>query len=80
MDSTIGSQHTAEKEVAEEGGIYNTTVRGYFNGNLSNLRRCLNRTIWFISETFYCAVIQVVLLFDAETWVLLVPMAQTRLG
>ena len=52
---------TAEKEGAKEGGIYNRTVRGYFNRRLPNGRRCLKRTILFCNvctkfnkKAYYC--------------------------
>ena len=45
--STIGSQHTAEKEGAREGGRYNRTTGGYCKGRLPNGKRCLKRTHWF---------------------------------
>ena len=35
-DSTIGSQHTYEKEGSKEGGIYIRTIIVYCNGILSN--------------------------------------------
>ena len=35
---TIRYQHTSEKEVAKEGGIYNRTVRVYCNIKLPNVR------------------------------------------
>ena len=38
VDSTIGSQHTTKKEGAKEGGIYNSTVRGYCNRRLPDMR------------------------------------------
>ena len=45
VDSTIGSQHTAEKKGAREGGRYNRTTRGYCNGRLPNGNILLKRTI-----------------------------------
>ena len=39
--STIGSQHTSEKEGAKYGGIYHCTVRGLFSGMLPNGSICL---------------------------------------
>ena len=61
VTSTIGSQHTSEKEEAREGGIYNRNNRGYFNGRLTNGKRFLNRTILFCNrhtsfnrKTYYC--------------------------
>ena len=50
--STIGSQHTSEKEGAKEGGRYNRAVRGYCNGKLHNGRIYLKRTLWFYN---FCA-------------------------
>ena len=59
--STIGSQHTAEKEIAKKRGRYNQTVRGYYNGRLPNGRRCLKRTLLFCNgctkfnkKAYYC--------------------------
>ena len=46
-ESTIGFQHTAEKEGVKEGGRDNRTVRGYCNGRLPNGEGCLKRTLWF---------------------------------
>ena len=47
VDPAIGSQHAAEKEGAKEGGRYNMTARGYYNGRLPNGRIFLKRTLWF---------------------------------
>ena len=59
--STIGSQHTAEKEGAREGGRYNRAVRGYCNGRLPNGKSCLKRTLRFYNgctrfnkKTYHC--------------------------
>ena len=38
VESTIGYQHTDEKEGSKEGERYNRTVRGYCNGRLPNER------------------------------------------
>ena len=46
-ESTIGSWHTSEKEVAKEGGIYNSNVGGYCNISFPNVMRCINITLWF---------------------------------
>ena len=48
-DSTIGSQHTHETEVAKEGGGYNITDRGYYSRRLRNGIIYLNITFfWWI--------------------------------
>ena len=45
VTSTIGSQHTTEREEAREGGRYNRIFRGYCSGSLPNRKRCLKRTL-----------------------------------
>ena len=47
VTSTIGSQHTAEKEGAREGGRYNRTTIDYCNGGLPNGKRCIKRNLVF---------------------------------
>ena len=54
VGSTIGSQHTDEKEGSEDGKRYKSTVRGYCNRMLPNGRRQIGRTIWFCSGCTKC--------------------------
>ena len=61
VTSDIGSQHTAEKEGAREGGRYNRTTGCYWNDRLPNGNRFLKRTHWFFNgcamfnkKTYYC--------------------------
>ena len=62
VDTTIGSQHTAVKEEAREGGRYNRAVRGYCDVSLPNGNICLSRYICFYDGfiirfkriTYYC--------------------------
>ena len=56
------------------------------NSKVRKVWGCLRKILWregaksAISAKFYCAVIQAVLLFGAETWLLLAPMAQRLEG
>ena len=62
VDTTIGSQHTAVKEEAREGGKYNRAVRGRCDVRLPNGKRCLGRSLCFYNGftirfnriTYYC--------------------------
>ena len=62
VDTTIGSQHTAVKEEAREGGRYTRAVRGYCNVRLPNGKRCFGTSLCFYNDitirfnmiTYYC--------------------------
>ena len=57
VDYTFDPQHTSVKEGANEVERYNSNDRGCCNGRITNIRRCINITLWFSMDVLGSTII-----------------------